>query len=213
MTMLIVDITMSLDGFIAGPNRTVEHPLGEGGDKLHDWIIGLASWREPHGLTGGTRNADDDLFREYVDAQGAVLMGRRMFSGGEGPWEDDPVADGWWGDEPPFHAPVFILTHHARETVTKSDSSYTFVTDGLEAALDRARAAAGERNVAIAGGADVVQQYLRAGLVDEIQIHVAPLLLGDGVRLLDNLDESVKLEGTRVIESPAVTHLKYRVVK
>jgi dihydrofolate reductase len=138
-----------------------------------------------------------------------------MFSGGEGPWDDDPVADGWWGDDPPFGVPVFVLTHHPRETVTKQGgTSFTFVTDGIEAALDQARAAAGEKDVAIAGGASVAQQYLKAGLLDEIQIHVAPVLLGDGVRLFEDLGaEPAQLELTRVIDSPAATHLKYRVVK
>jgi dihydrofolate reductase len=216
MTLLTLDITMSLDGFIAGPNRTVEQPLGDEGERLHEWLFGLASFRERHGLPGGGEsNADDDVLKESLDATGAILMGRRMFSGGEGGWESDPVADGWWGDEPPFGVPVFILTHHARETVTKGGgSSYTFVTDGIKAALDRARAAAGGKNVAVAGGAGLVQQYLKAGLLDEIQIHLAPLLLGDGVRLFDDLGpEPPKLELTRVIESPAVTHLRYRVVK
>ncbi len=217
MTRLTLDITMSLDGFVAGPNQTVEKPLGEGGERLHEWLYGLASFPEHHGESGsgGERNADDDVLRESIDATGAVLMGRRMFSGGEGAWEGDPVADGWWGDEPPFGVPVFILTHHAREPVTKQGgTTYTFVTDGLEAAVTQARAAAGDRNVSVAGGATVVQQCLRTGLLDELQIHVAPLLLGDGVRLFENLGAvPAKLEVTRVIESPAVTHVRYRVVK
>jgi dihydrofolate reductase len=112
--MVTVDISLSLDGFVAGPNQTVEQPLGEGGEQLHQWIFGLASWRERHGEPGGERNADDEVLRESVDATGAVVMGRHMFSGGSGPWEDDPTADGWWGDDPPFGVPVFILTHHAR---------------------------------------------------------------------------------------------------
>lgn len=215
MTKLTLDITMSLDGFVAGPNQTVEQPLGEGGEQLHEWIFGLASWRELHGRSGGEKNADDDVLRESVAATGAVLMGRRMFSGGQGPWENDPVADGWWGDDPPFGKPVFILTSHPREPVPKAGgTTYTFVTDGIEAALDQARAAAGGKDVSIAGGANVAQQYLRAGLLDEMQIHVAPMLLGGGVRLFGDLGpESVKLERTRVIDSPAVTHLRYRVVK
>jgi dihydrofolate reductase len=216
MTKLTLDISMSLDGFVAGPNRTVEQPLGEGGEGLHEWIFGLASWQELHGRAGGgVRNADDEVVRESVEATGAVLMGRRMFSGGEGRWEDDPVSDGWWGDDPPFGVPVFVLTHHPRETVAKEGgTSYTFVTDGIEAALDRARSAAGEKNVAIAGGANVAQQYLRAGLLDEIQIHLVPVLLGGGVRLFADLDAGgANLELTRVIDSPAVTHLKYSVVR
>jgi dihydrofolate reductase len=215
MSKLTLEITMSLDGFVAGPNQTIEEPLGEGGERLHDWIIGLASWREDHGKSGGERSVDDDVYQEFVDATGALLMGRRMFSGGMGPWEDDPVADGWWGDDPPFRKPVFILTHHPRPTVHKQGgTSYTFVTEGIEAALEQAREAAAGRDVGVVGGANIAQQYLRAGLLDKMRIHVAPLLLGGGVRLLDELGpEPVKLEVMRVVESPAVTHLEYRVVR
>jgi dihydrofolate reductase len=215
MPKLVLDLTMSLDGFVAGPNQTLEEPLGRGGEQLHEWVVGLASWREQHGLSGGETNQDSDVVDEAKRETGAFLMGRRMFSGGSGPWEDDPNADGWWGDDPPFGVPVFVLTHHAREPVTKrGGTSYTFVTDGIEAALEEARAAAAEKNVSIAGGADVAQQYLRAGLLDELQIHVAPRLLGGGVRLFDNLGASPpELEATRVISSPTVTHLKFRVVK
>ena len=215
MGKLTFEVTMSLDGFIAGPNQTLEQPLGEGGERLHEWIYGLKSFRERHGLEGGETNADSELLEESMAGTGATLMGRRMFSGGAGPWEEDPNADGWWGADPPFRMPVFVLTHHARETVTKQGgTSFTFVTDGIESALEEARAAAEERDVAVAGGANVAQQYLNAGLLDELQIHVAPLLLGGGVRLFDNVDaERVRLEGTKAIESPAVTHLRYRVVK
>jgi dihydrofolate reductase len=215
MARLTLEISMSLDGFIAGPNRTVEQPLGDGGDQLHEWMFGLASFRERHGLSGGTRNADDDDVRESLDTAGAILMGRRMFSGGEGPWEDDPVADGWWGDDPPFGVPVFVLTHHARETVKKQGgTSFTFVTEGIEAALDQAREAAGDKDVAVAGGANLVQQHLKAGLLDEMQVHLAPVLLRDGVRLFDQFgDAQLELEVTRAIHSAAVTHVRYRVVK
>jgi dihydrofolate reductase len=215
MGKLTFEVTMSLDGFIAGPNQTLEQPLGEGGERLHEWIYGLASFRERHGLEGGETNADSELLEESMAGTGATLMGRRMFSGGAGPWEEDPNADGWWGDDPPFRMPVFVLTHHARETVTKQGgTSFTFVTDGIESALEDARAAAEERDVAVAGGANVAQQYLNAGLLDELQLHVAPLLLGGGVRLFDNVDaERVRLEGIKAIQSPAVTHLTYRVVK
>jgi dihydrofolate reductase len=215
MGKLKLDITMSLDGFVAGPNRTVEEPLGENGERLHDWITGLASWRETHGHSGGERTADDEVFRASFEATGAVVMGRRMFSGGEGRWEDDPMAAGWWGDDPPFGVPVFILTHHPRPAETKAGgTAYTFVTDGIEAALEQAQAAAGGKDVLVAGGANVAQQYLEAGLLDELQIHIAPLLLGDGVRLFEDLRPAdVKLEVTRAIESPVVTHLTYRVTK
>src|ERR671937_2959762 len=173
MTRLISDISMSLDGFVAGPKPSLEQPLGERGERLHEWVFGLKSWREPHGLPGGERGPDDEVIAEKLRATGAVLMGRRMFSGGEGPWEDDPNADGWWGDDPPFHVPVFVLTHHARETVTKQGgTSFVFVTKGPEAALEQAREAAGDEDVQIGGGGDVIRQYLRAGLLDELNIHL-----------------------------------------
>jgi dihydrofolate reductase len=215
MTKITVDISVSLDGYVAGPNQTIEEPLGRGGEELHQWIFGLEAWRSRHGLEGGERSVDSDIVQESVDATGAIVMGRRMFSGGDGKWDSDPMADGWWGDEPPFGVPVFVLTHHARETVTKPDgTTYTFVTDGIDSALEQARSAAGERNVSVAGGANVVQQYVRAGLLDELHLHVTPVLPGGGVRLFDDpAAEGTRFEIVRVVDSPAVTHLKYRVVK
>jgi dihydrofolate reductase len=215
MTKITFDITMSLDGFIAGPNQTLEAPLGEGGERLHEWVVGVASWRERHGLEGGDRDADDELVRESIASVGAQVMGRRMFSGGSGAWKDDPNADGWWGDDPPFRAPVFVLTHHPREPVEKQGgTSYTFVTDGIESAVEQARAAAGGKNVLLAGGASVIQQALRAGLVDEFQVHVAPMLLGGGVRLFADDGPTLDVERTRVVESPrGVAHVSYRVVR
>jgi dihydrofolate reductase len=215
MGKLTLDISVSLDGFVAGPNQTLDEPLGEGGERLHEWAIGVAKWREAHGMEGGETSVDNDIVEQGLRNVGATIMGRRMFSGGEGPWEEDSNADAWWGDNPPFHHPVFILTHHAREPVTKQGgTTFTFVTDGIESALEQARAAAGGKNVAVGGGANVAQQYLAARLLDEFQIHVAPVLLGRGVRLFDNLGpEQVELECTGVIQSPAVTHLRYRVVK
>jgi dihydrofolate reductase len=217
MARLTLDISMSLDGFVAGPGQTLDEPLGEGGERLHEWAFATASFRETHGRDGGETNVDDEILREALGSTGATVMGRRMFSGGEGPWEEDPNADAWWGDDPPFHHPVFILTHHAREPVTKDGgTTFTFITDGIEAALNEARTAAGEKNIAVGGGANVAQQYLKAGLLDELQIHVAPVLLGDGVRLFEDhlVNAPGGLECTRVIESPTgVTHLRYRVAK
>jgi dihydrofolate reductase len=212
---VVCNISMSLDGFIAGPNQTLEQPLGEGGEGLHQWAFAAASWRQRHGLSGGEANLDSEVVEETLRNTGATVMGRRMFSGGEGRWEDDPNADAWWGDDPPFGHPVFVLTHHAREPVAKQGgTTFNFVTDGIEAALERARAAAGEGDVSVAGGANVVQQYLGAGLLDELQIHLVPVLLGNGVRLLDRLDsERIEVQKSRVIDSPAVTHLSYRVVR
>ena len=212
MTKVRVDITMSADGFVAGPNQTLEEPLGENGERLHTWAVATASWREQHGLSGGEANADSDVLQESQAATGAVVMGRRMFSGGAGPWAGDPNADGWWGDDPPFHVPVFVVTHHARETaIMQGGTSFAFVTDGIEAAVARAREAAGAKDVLVSGGATVVQLALRAGLLDELQLHVVPLLLGGGVRLFGALDAIVELEPTRVVESPSVAHLRFAV--
>ena len=202
---------MSLDGFIAGPNPSLAEPLGEGGEQLHEWIVRLASWRKYHGLEGGETGADDELVETASRLIGAHIMGRRMFSGGTGPWEQDPKADGWWGDDPPFRHPVFVLTHHPREPVVKEGgTTFIFVTDGIEAALERAKTAAGDLDVGIGGGADVAQQYLRAGLVDTMHIHVAPLLLGGGTRLFGAPGGGpVKLEPVRAIQGHDVVHLTF----
>ena len=212
MAGIYFDITVSLDGFVAGPNADLEQPLGEGGEELHDWVVETSSWREAHGLEGGEENSASEVMAESLARQGAVVMGRRMFSSGSGPWEDDPKRDGWWGDDPPFRKPVFVLTHHAREPVEKENgTTYTFVTDGIEAALERAREAAGDKDVLVAGGGDAIQQALAVGAVDDFQVNVAPRLLGGGVRLFG--DATPKVELTRVVESPLATHLAYRVVK
>lgn len=205
MGKVIVDISMSLDGFIAGPNASPKNPLGEGGDRLHQWLYNLASWREPHGLTGGETNQDAEVLDEAFSNTGAVVMGRRMFDEAEGPW----------GDNPPFHMPVFVLTHAPREKLVKEGgTTFIFVADGIESALQQAKAAAGNKDVSLAGGANIIQQYLTAGLLDEIQIHLVPVLFGNGTRLFDHLDpKPVELESTRVIEGSGVTHLRFRVVK
>jgi dihydrofolate reductase len=215
MPNLTYQTSISLDGYTTGPNPRYEEPLGDDGDRLHEWVLGQASWRESHGMSGGTTGPDSDLVEESVRATGAVIMGRRMFSSGQGAWDDDPGADGWWGDDPPFHVPVFILTHHAREPVTKQGgTTFTFVTEGIEVALERAREAAGDRDVGISGGASVARQYLKAGLLDELLLHVVPVLLGDGERLFDGPlgVEPLGLERVQVVDSPSVTHLRYRVV-
>lgn len=213
MAQLILDISVSLDGFVAGPNATLDDPLGVGGMQLHEWVFTTKAWREAHGQEGGEEGADSDLAAELIGQASATIMGRHMFSGGTGPWEDDPNANGWWGDDPPFHHPVFVLTHHAREPLEmKGGTTFTFVSDGIESALEQARSAAGNGGIRLGGGADVVQQYLRAGLIDRLQLHVAPLLLGSGVRLFDGNDG--KLELTRSLTSPTgVMHLDYRPVR
>lgn len=199
------DMSMSLDGFITGPNDDIENPLGDGGDRLHQWVYDLASWREPHGLTGGKTNRDSEVLDEAFKSAGAFLMGRRMFDLGEK----------HWGDNPPFHRPVFVVTHNVQETLTKEGgTTFTFVNDGIESALEKAKTAAGGKSVSVSGGANIIQQLLKARLLDEIQIHLVPVLLGDGRRLFNQIaSEHIELVSTRVVESDDVTHLRFRVVK
>lgn len=205
MSKVKADMSMSLDGFITGPNDNLEQPLGAGGEQLHEWVLDLASWREPHGLEGGRTGIESDILEESFKNTGAALMGRYMFDLG--------VVH--WGDEPPFHVPVFVVTHKAREPLVRQvGTTFNFLTDGVESALEQARAAAGDGDVWVAGGANVIQQYLAAGLLDEIQIHVVPILLGGGKRLFDQLGaEQIELEKTRVVDSPSVTHIKLRVAR
>jgi dihydrofolate reductase len=211
MSSLKCQISISLDGFVAGPNQSLDDPLGEGGTRLHEWVVGTDSWREQHGLEGGERNADAEVVDEVVEGVGAYIMGRKMFGGGDGPW--DETWTGWWGEDPPFHTPVFVLTHQAREPLSmQGGTTFTFVTGGIESALEQARAAAGDKDVVIAGGASAVQQYLAAGLLDELYLHIVPVLLGAGERLLENVGDPT-LEPIKVVASPAVTHVKYRVVR
>jgi dihydrofolate reductase len=210
MSKVRVHITGSTDGYVAGPNPSLENPLGEGGGSLHDWAFPLKAFREPHWMEGGEVNASTPVVEEALANVGAEIMGRGKFGGGPGPWGDDPWT-GWWGEAPPFHMPVFVLTHHEREPLTLSDTTFTFVADGIESALDQARKAAAGKDVVIGGGASAINQYLAAGLVDELELHIVPLILGGGARLFEGVDPGLKLEQVRAIEAPGVTHLKYRV--
>ena len=205
-------LSVSADGYVAGPDQSEENPLGVGGEQLHEWVIPLEAWRKPHGKEGGEVNASTPVVEEVVANVGAGVMGRNMFgpirgSGGDGSWK------GWWGDDPPFHHPVFVLTHHERQPLEmEGGTTFTFVTDGLESALEQARDAADGKDVQLHGGASVAQQFLAASLIDEFELHVVPLLLGGGERLLDNVGD-LQLEQVRAVEAPGVTHVKYRVVK
>ena len=211
MSKVRAHISTSLDGYVAGPNQSQEEPLGKGGERLHDWLVRLKAWREPSGLEGGEENVSSAVVAEEHANVGAEIMGRGKFGpASRGPWGDD-LWGGWWGEDPPFHKPVFVLTHHERDPLVLSDTTYTFVTDGIESALERAREAAGEKDVFIGGGADVINQYLAAGLLDELELHVTPIILGGGARLFAGVGPEVKLEEVRVIEAPGVAHLKYRV--
>jgi dihydrofolate reductase len=213
MSKVRVHISTSLDGYVAGPNQSEENPLGEGGEQLHDWVVELKAWREPHGREGGVENASTPVVEEATANVGAEIMGRGMYGPpGGGPWGEDPWP-GWWGDDPPFHKPVFVVTHHQRERLTLSDTTFTFVTDGIESAIAQAREAAAGKDVFIGGGAQVINEYLAAGPVDEIEMHVVPIVLGGGERLFDGVGPDLRLEQLRAVEAPGVAHLKYRVVK
>ena len=210
MAKLRFQMTMSLDGYVAGPRQSLENPLGEGGIGLHDWAIATRSWRSAHGMEGGETGPDDDRIGAAIANVGAEIMGRNMFGPVRGAWGGDPW-NGWWGDDPPFHTPVFVLTHHAREPKEMAGgTTFHFVTEGIEAALERAFEAAGGRDVSLGGGADAAQQYLRAGLVDELEVHVVPLFLGGGSRLFENLDGGPEgYECVGLASSAAVAHYNY----
>ena len=211
MSSVTAQVSISLDGFVAGPNQSAENPIGEGGIRLHEWAFATEAWRRQQGREGGERNADSEVVDELVQGIGAYIMGRNMFSPGRGDW--DETWTGWWGEDPPYHAPVFVLTHHARDPIPmQGGTTFNFVTDGIESALEQARAAAGDQDVSIAGGASAVRQYLAAGLLDALYLHIAPVVLGAGERLLEDVGDPT-LEPVKVVASPAVTHVKYRVVR
>ena len=196
MATVTCDISISTDGYAAGPNQSLDHPLGEGGERLHRWVF-----EQP---------AENAAEIAAILESGAYIMGRNMFGPGRGEW--DAAWTGWWGDEPPYHAPVFVLTHYPRAPLAMAGgTTFTFVTDGIESALAQARAAAGEQNVAIAGGASTVRQYLVAGLIDELRLHIAQVVQGAGEQLLEGLDD-VRLEQVSEVENELVTHVTYRVL-
>lgn len=210
MSKLRFSISTSLDGFVAGPNQSLQAPLGIGGEKLHGWMVSLGAWRRAHGKTDGEVNENTAVMEEERANIGATIMGRNMFGGGPGPWNNTDPWNGWWGRNPPFHHPVFVLTSHAREPLMlQGDTSFTFVTDGIESALEQARSAADGKDVALVGGARAAQQYLNAGLVDEMQLHLVPTLLGGGEHLFDNVGDLGDLVLVETIATPNVIHLKF----
>jgi dihydrofolate reductase len=204
-------ISMSLDGFVAGPHQSVEHPLGIGGSRLHEWLFALAIFRQIIGLEGGEVNESTSVVSESMTNVGATVMGRNMFGGHPGPWTSSKPWNGWWGKNPPFHHPVFVITHHARAPLElEGGTTFTFVTEGLESALEQARRAAKKLDVSIGGGAQIGRGYLKAGLVDEMEINLVPVLLGEGERLFDNVGDDLHgLELVRTIATPQVVHLKF----
>lgn len=218
MSLLKCQINLSLDGFVAGPNQGLENPLGEGALHLHDWALSTKTFRTLHGDDAGEVDGEigvnDDVLREAFENVGATIMGRNMFGPSRGPWGENPWR-GWWGEDPPFRHSVFVLTHHAREPLVMSNgTTFHFVTDGIESAFDQAKEAANGKDVAIGGGANVIQQYLAAGLLDEIDLHIVPLLLGRGARLFDfSAAPDFQLEPVRTLEGRRVAHLKYRIIR
>jgi dihydrofolate reductase len=211
VSRLRLRISKSLDGFVAGPHQSLKDPLGVGGERLHEWVFPLAVWRAVHGQQGGEVNESSRVVEEGQANIGATIMGRNMFGGHPGPWDAAKPWNGWWGPNPPFHHPVFVLTHHPRAPLAlEGGTTFTFVTEGIESALEQARRAAGGKDVALAGGAKAAQQYLAAGLVDEMEIHQVPILLGGGERLLEGLGDDLHgLELVRTVAAPNVTHLKF----
>jgi dihydrofolate reductase len=213
MAKVRLQMTMSLDGYVAGPRQRLEHPLGEGGTALHRWAFATRSFRASHGMEGGEAGPDDAYAMAWRDNVGATIMGRNMFGPVRGDWGEGAWR-GWWGDEPPYHTPVFVLTHHPREPLDMlGGTTFHFVTGGIEAALARAADAAAGLDVMIGGGARTAQQYLRAGLVDEMQVHVAPLLLGAGERLFEDVGSALApFECVALESSSAVAHFTWRRV-
>jgi dihydrofolate reductase len=211
VSKLRLTISMSLDGFVAGPEQSVDNPLGIGGMRLHEWVFPLAAWRATHGLPGGEVNESSRVVEELFEGVGATVMGRNMFGGQPGPWKAATPWNGWWGDDPPYHHPVFVLTHYPREPLMlEGGNSFHFVTDGIESALAQARVAAKGKDVSLAGGAKAAQQYLRAGLVDEMNLNIAPTLLGSGEWLFDGVGDDLHgLELVRTVAGPKATHLRF----
>jgi dihydrofolate reductase len=213
MPIVRSQLSISLDGYVAGPDQSLEDPLGVGGERLHQWAFATDSWNEQHGREGGQSGVDADVAARMMAGTGAHIMGRKMFGGArdDGAWDES--WRGWWDEDPPFHAPVYVLSHHERAPLAmEGGTTFHFVTDGIESALEQARAAAGDQDVQIAGGASTVNQYLAAGLLDELFLHIVPVLLGGGERLLHDAGDPA-LEIAETIPSPAVTHVRYRIAR
>jgi len=204
------NIAMSVDGFMAGPNQSLDNPLGIGGPRLHEWVFETKTGREMIGESGGSTDVDDAFMARGFARIGASIMGRNMFGPVRGEWPDD-AWKGWWGDNPPYHHPVFVLTHHAREPLTmEGGTTFTFVTDGIEAALALAQDAAGDLDIRLNGGAATIREYMRAGLLDELHVAIVPVLLGAGEGVFDDLaDTAARYECVEFVNSPAVAHVRF----
>jgi dihydrofolate reductase len=203
-------ISISLDGFVAGPDQSPKEPLGVGGESLHEWIFPLKYWFQMQKKKGGRDNASNRILKQQFANLGATIMGRNMFGGHPGGWDASKPWRGWWGNNPPYHHDVFVLTHHAREPlVMEGGTTFYFVTDGIESALDQARRSAGTRDINLGGGADIANQYLRAGLIDQMDLALRPILLGGGARLFEGVTDLGGLQLTKTVAMPDVVHLKF----
>jgi dihydrofolate reductase len=209
MTKLRVNaFGVSLDGYGAGPNQDLKNPLGVGGESLHKWFFPTRTFQTMYGNGKGTTGVDEDFAARSMANLGAWILGRNMFGPIRGPWPDD-TWKGWWGDSPPYHVPVFVLTRHARAPVKMAgDTTFYFVTDGIHAALKRAREAAGDKDIRVGGGVDVIRQYLNAGLIDEMHLAIGPVLLGSGEHLFKNINlPALGYEITEYVPTDAATHV------
>jgi dihydrofolate reductase len=205
------NVAVSVDGYMAGPDQSLENPLGVGGTKLHEWAFATQAFQGAHGVRGtGETGIDNGFIARGEVGIGATIMGRNMFAPSRGEWADESWR-GWWGEETPFPPPVFVLTHHTRPAFSTTDGTvFTFVTDGIEAALEQAFEAADGHDVRLGGGASAIQQYLRAGLIDDLHLAIVPILLGAGERVFDNLDGGpAGYECVEFVSSPAVTHVRF----
>lgn len=213
MSKLRIDVAMSLDGYMAGPNQRIDNALGDGGEQLHEWMVPLEAFNRMHGESGGLVNENTPFVEKMFEGVGAGIMGRNMFGGGPGAWGDNPW-EGWWGDEPPYHCPVFVLTHHERQPLVKGETTFHFVTEGIDTALERAKEAASGLDVSIHGGAETIDQFLAAGHVDEMMVHIAPVFLSAGERVFSALGSTLpQLEQVEAIGGPGVAHIRYRVTR
>ncbi|MEA2516694.1 MAG: hypothetical protein QOG16_532 [Actinomycetota bacterium] len=213
MSKVRIDVAVSLDGYMAGMNQRVDNALGDGGESLHEWMFELEAFGRMHGDpdASGITNENTRWVEDMFEGVGAGVMGRNMFGGHPGPW-DEPAWEGWWGDEPPYRCPTFVVTHHEREPLVKGDTTFYFVTEGVEVAIERAKEAAGGLDVSMHGGPSTINQALAAGLVDEMIVHIAPVFLGSGERVFTDLGSTLpKLEQIEAVGGPGATHIRYRV--